>query len=59
MRINATKDDQIDFEEFDLKEFDLEENVVSEFDFDFSSSFFERIKDFKRVSTRLTFKILC
>ena len=59
LRLNATKNDQTNLEKLDLEEFDLEENIVFEFDFDFSSSFFEKIKDFKRVSIRLTFKMLC
>ena len=59
LRISATKSDQTDLERLDLERFDLEKNVVFEFDFDFSSSFFEKIKDFKRISIRLTFKMLC
>ena len=59
LRISATKSDQTNLEKFDFEKFDLEKNVVFKFDFDFSSSFFERIKDFKRVSTRLTFKMFC
>ena len=59
LRISATKNDQTNLERLDLEEFDFEESVIFEFDFDFSSSFFEKIKDFKRVSIRLTFKIFC
>ena len=58
LRISATKNDQINLERLDLEKFDLEENVIFEFDFDFSSSFFEKIKNFKRISTRLIFKML-
>ena len=59
LRIHTTKIDQTNLEELDFEEFDLEEIIIFEFDFDFSSSMFERMKDFKRISIRLTFKVLC